>query len=121
MRSTTASGSILRSDTGALPSSNRNTLGGWSIWRPDRCPLAGVHSTVGSKLTGGRDKSDRGMGQNWPFSRVKTGPLTCKSNTRTKPVNLTLSENERERIIPEEVKGKGNSKSPDAPTLHDPA
>src|SRR5713226_3262063 len=45
MRSTTASGSIQRSDTGALPSSNRNTPGGWSIWRPKLCPLAGVHST----------------------------------------------------------------------------
>src|SRR5207245_11706757 len=44
MRSTTASGSIQRSDTGALPSSNRNTPGGWSIWRPKLCPLAGVHS-----------------------------------------------------------------------------
>src|SRR5713101_1647811 len=50
MRSTTASGSIQRSDTGALPSSNRNTPGGWSIWRPKLCPLAGVHSRSASKI-----------------------------------------------------------------------
>jgi hypothetical protein len=37
-------------DTGALPSSNRSTPGGWSIWRPDLCPPDGVHSTQGPLL-----------------------------------------------------------------------
>jgi hypothetical protein len=29
----------------SLPSSNRSTPGGWSIWRPDLCPSEGVHSS----------------------------------------------------------------------------
>jgi hypothetical protein len=50
-----------RLDTGALPSSNRSTPGGWSIWRPDPCPPDGVHSNIYADMspeepTGNRHK-----------------------------------------------------------------